>query len=55
MRKILEMYGSYYRMYWNTVEYHPELDGREWKLVESTSYHVVLGSVGPYSYPCHHA
>ena len=53
-QKILEMYGSYYGMYWNTVEYRPELDGREWKLVESTSYRTVLGLIGPYSYPCRH-
>ena len=54
-RKALELYGNYYGRYWNTVEYHLELDRREGKLVEST--HIVHGpgSVNPYSYPCNHA
>ena len=55
MRKTLEMYGSCYGRYWNTMEYRLELDGREWKLVELASYRTVLGLVNPYFYPCHYA
>ena len=54
MWKTLEMYGNCYRRYWNMVEYRPELDGKDQKHIEPTSYHTVLGSVNPYSYPCHH-
>ena len=36
------------------VEYRPELDGKDQKHIEPTSYHTVLGSVNPYSYPCRH-
>ena len=54
MRKSLKTDRSYYRRYWNTIEYCLELDGRGWKLVETTSFCTVLGSVNPYSYLyCH--
>ena len=55
MWKVLEAGGSYYGNYWNAVEYRPELDGRDRKLVETTNYCIVLGLVNPYSYLCCHA
>ena len=36
MQKVLETGGSYYRRYWNMVEYHLELNGRGRKHVETT-------------------
>ena len=36
------------------MEYRLELDGEEEKLVETTGIVQGLGSVIPYSYPCHH-
>ena len=51
--KILEAGRGYYGRYWNTMEYCPELNRRGWKLIETTGYHTVLGSVDPYSYPYH--
>ena len=36
------------------MEYCPELDGREEKLVETTGIVQGLGLVNPYSYPCRH-
>ena len=53
-QKTLETDGSYYGRYWNTMEYHPELNGSGWKLVETTGIIQGLGLVNPYSYPCHH-
>ena len=47
-------YGSYYGRCQNTVEYCPELDGREEKLVETTGIVQGLGLVNPYSYPYRH-
>ena len=34
--KTLETGRSYYRIYWNMVEYRPELNGKKRKLVETT-------------------
>ena len=42
-RNVLEGYGN-----------HPDLNGKVWKLVETTCIVQNLGSVDPYSYPCHH-
>ena len=53
-QKTLETDGSYYGRYWNTMEYHPELNGSGWKLVETTGIIQGLGLVNPYSYPCRH-
>ena len=36
------------------VEHHPELDGNTRKLLETTRIVQIMGSVDPYSYPCHH-
>ena len=54
-QKALESYGSYYGRYWNMMEYCPELDGEEEKLIETTGIVQGLGLVIPYSYPCRHA
>jgi hypothetical protein len=53
--KILELYGSYQRNWQKVAEHHPELDGTEWKLLETTRIVQVMGLVIPYSYPYHHA
>ena len=53
--KTLETYGRYYRRCWNTMEYHPELDRKERKHVETTGIIQGLGLVNPHSYPCCHA
>ena len=45
--KTLETYGSYHGMHWNTMEDHPELDGRERKHVETTGYHTVQARLTP--------
>ena len=48
---MLELYGNYRKV----TEHRPELDGMEWKLLEATCIVQVMGLVGPYSYPYHHA
>ena len=48
---MLELYGNYRKV----TEHRPELDGMEWKLLETTCIVQVMGLVGPYSYPYYHA
>jgi hypothetical protein len=55
MQKVLETDGSYYGRCENSMEYHPELNGKKRKLVETTRIVQDPGSVNPYSYPCRHA
>ena len=45
--KTLETYGSYHGMHWNTMEDHPELNGRERKHIETTGYHTVQAWLTP--------
>ena len=55
IRKMLELYGSYQRNWRKVAEHCPELDGTEWKLLETTRIVQVMGLVSPYSYPYYHA
>ena len=54
IRKMLESYRSYQRNWRKVAEHRPELDGTEWRLLETTRIVQVVGSVIPYSYPYHH-
>ena len=57
VQKEPELYGSVKKLRETGGMHRPELDGNTRKQVEQTgNYSIVqgLGSVNPYSYPCHH-
>ena len=47
IRKVLESYGSYQRNWRKVAEHCPELDGTEWKLLETTRIVQVVGRLSP--------